>query len=277
MAAVSRFTLGRKCLSGTLEVNWSAALGDLTRARSCTTLLRPGPLASPAPEICDEVSGLMRRCGCPAEFGGAGVERGRAVRPRLGAAAQDGAGTRPAGADRAAGGRGLASQRSPPTTSTHTVGKWRERFARLRTDGLLDEPRPGAPRRIGDERVAELVGRTHSTRPDGATPWSLRTMARASGLSVDGGRVWRAFGAAAAPGGDLQALDRPPVCREGPRHRRALRCAPRPCSGALRGREEPSAGTRPHATAAALAAGPGGAADPRLCPPRWHEPFTALD
>src|SRR5262245_36829791 len=42
----------------------------------------------------------------------------------------------------------------------HTVGKWRERFARLRTDGLLDEPRPGAPRRSGDDEVAALVGRT---------------------------------------------------------------------------------------------------------------------
>ena len=42
----------------------------------------------------------------------------------------------------------------------HTVGKWRERFARLRADGLLDEPRPGAPRRIGDERIAALVDRT---------------------------------------------------------------------------------------------------------------------
>jgi transposase len=77
----------------------------------------------------------------------------------------------------------------------HTVGKWRERFARLRTDGLLDEPRPGTPRRIGDEQVAALVDRTLSTVPDGATHWSLRTMAEASGLSAATvGRVWRAFG-----------------------------------------------------------------------------------
>src|SRR4051812_17496574 len=77
----------------------------------------------------------------------------------------------------------------------HTVGKWRERFARLRTDGLLDEPRPGAPRQIGDEQVAALVDRTLSERPDGATPWSLRTMAKVTGLSASTvGRVWRAFG-----------------------------------------------------------------------------------
>src|SRR3712207_4947493 len=77
----------------------------------------------------------------------------------------------------------------------HTVGKWRARFARQRTDGLLDEPRPGAPRRIGDGQVAALVDRTLSTRPEGATQWSLRTMARASGPSVTTvGRVWRAFG-----------------------------------------------------------------------------------
>src|ERR671916_311444 len=77
----------------------------------------------------------------------------------------------------------------------HTVGKWRERFARLRADGLLDEPRPGAPRRIGDEQIAALVDRTLSDRPEGATHWSLRSMARTSGLSVTTvGRVWRAFG-----------------------------------------------------------------------------------
>jgi Homeodomain-like domain len=46
----------------------------------------------------------------------------------------------------------------------HTVGKWHERFARLRSDGRLDEPRPGAPRRIGDEAVAALVDRTLSGR-----------------------------------------------------------------------------------------------------------------
>src|SRR3954465_413328 len=66
----------------------------------------------------------------------------------------------------------------------HTVGKWRERFARLRTDGLLDEPRPGAPRRIGDEEVAALVDHTLAAVPDGATHWSRRTMAKASGLSA---------------------------------------------------------------------------------------------
>ena len=77
----------------------------------------------------------------------------------------------------------------------HTVGKWRERFARLRSDGLLDEPRPGAPRRIGDEEIAALVDRTLSTRPAAATHWSLRSMAKATGLSVSTvGRVWRAFG-----------------------------------------------------------------------------------
>jgi transposase len=33
----------------------------------------------------------------------------------------------------------------------NTVGKW---FAERRIDGLLNEPRPGAPRQIGDDDVA---------------------------------------------------------------------------------------------------------------------------
>ena len=32
----------------------------------------------------------------------------------------------------------------------NTVGKWRRRFAQRRLDGLYDEPRAGAPRRLSD-------------------------------------------------------------------------------------------------------------------------------
>jgi transposase len=38
-----------------------------------------------------------------------------------------------------------------------TVGKWRQRFAERRVDGRYDEPRSGAPRRIGDDEIAETV------------------------------------------------------------------------------------------------------------------------
>src|ERR687893_2956775 len=77
----------------------------------------------------------------------------------------------------------------------HTAGRWRERFARLRADGLLDEPRPGAPRRTDDERIAALMDRTPAERPEGGTHWSRRTMAKASGLSATTvGRAWRASG-----------------------------------------------------------------------------------
>src|SRR5437868_6020512 len=40
------------------------------------------------------------------------------------------------------------------------VGKWRRRFIRDRLDGLLDEPRSGAPRKISDDQVEQLVTRT---------------------------------------------------------------------------------------------------------------------
>src|SRR5918998_1636410 len=77
----------------------------------------------------------------------------------------------------------------------HTVGKWRERFARDRLEGLRDELRSGAPRTITDERVAELLVRTLETMPENATHWSARSMAAACGLSpATVQRVWRAFG-----------------------------------------------------------------------------------
>jgi transposase len=76
-----------------------------------------------------------------------------------------------------------------------TVGKWRRRFAERRLDGLYDEPRPGAPRRIGDDEIAETVRRTLEETPADATHWSLRSMARAVGHSpstIHG--IWQAFG-----------------------------------------------------------------------------------
>ena len=44
--------------------------------------------------------------------------------------------------------------------SPQMVGKWRRRFVERRVDGLLDEPRPGAPRRVGDEQVERVIVRT---------------------------------------------------------------------------------------------------------------------
>jgi transposase len=80
-------------------------------------------------------------------------------------------------------------------TSTQTVGKWRGRFVEARLDGLLDEPRPGAPRKITDEQVETVVVRTLETMPKGATHWSTRQMATAVGLSRDSiQRIWQAFG-----------------------------------------------------------------------------------
>src|SRR5215218_4167179 len=77
----------------------------------------------------------------------------------------------------------------------HTVGKWRERFAKDRLEGLQDQPRSGAPRTVTDERVAGLLVRTLETMPEDATHWSTRSMATACGLSpATVQRVWRAFG-----------------------------------------------------------------------------------
>ena len=64
-----------------------------------------------------------------------------------------------------------------------TVGKWRERFRLERLEGLLDEPRPGAPRSITDQQVEDVVTRTLESTPDHCTHWSTRLMAQKAGLS----------------------------------------------------------------------------------------------
>jgi len=77
----------------------------------------------------------------------------------------------------------------------HTVGKWRARFVEDRLEGLTDEPRPGAPRSLSDAKVEEVITRTLETKPDNATHWSTRGMARQVGLSQSAVvRIWQAFG-----------------------------------------------------------------------------------
>lgn len=76
-----------------------------------------------------------------------------------------------------------------------TVSKWRRRFAERRLDGLVDEPRPGPPRKITDAVVEEVLVRTLEGAPEGATHWSTRSMAAAAGVSQTAvSQIWRAFG-----------------------------------------------------------------------------------
>ena len=79
-------------------------------------------------------------------------------------------------------------------TTRQTVRTWRERFAKHRLDGLCDEPRCGAPRKIGDDQIEAIVVKTLEEKPRGATHWSTRDMAKASGVSASSvHRIWRAF------------------------------------------------------------------------------------
>jgi hypothetical protein len=91
---------------------------------------------------------------------------------------------------------------------THqTVGKWRQRFVARRLDGLLDEPRPGAPRQVGDAQIERVVRLTLESTPaagdplehacDGQAQWveSINDQPHLAGICV-----------ATAPGGGLQAL-----------------------------------------------------------------------
>jgi transposase len=75
-----------------------------------------------------------------------------------------------------------------------TVGRWRSRFVSKRLEGLLDEPRPGAPRKISDGKVEAVLRTTLEKTPREATHWSTRLMAKHCGLSQTAvSRIWRAF------------------------------------------------------------------------------------
>ena len=75
------------------------------------------------------------------------------------------------------------------------VGKWRSRFLESRLEGLYDEPRPGAPRKVSDAQIEKVIIQTLESTPRGETHWSTRGLAEATGLSrMTISRIWHAFG-----------------------------------------------------------------------------------
>src|ERR1700704_196689 len=68
--------------------------------------------------------------------------------------------------------------------SRPTVYLWRDRFQQVGVLGLVkDAPRPGRRPALPATRIAAVVEATLQTTPPDATQWSVRTMAKAQGVS----------------------------------------------------------------------------------------------
>jgi transposase len=95
----------------------------------------------------------------------------------------------------AAEGRSNTAVAADLGVTARTVGKWRRRYLEQGPDGLLDEPRPGAPRTVTDDLVEAVIVKTLESKPTDATHWSTRSMAKEMGMSQGSiSRIWRAFG-----------------------------------------------------------------------------------
>src|SRR6185312_6790909 len=103
-----------------------------------------------------------------------------------------------------------------------TVTTWRNRFAAKRLGGLLDEPRPGAPRKIGDDKITEVVTTTLETMPAANALEHALDGQGVGPVGLDGAPHLAGVLVAAASQRDVQAVQRSAVCRESARHRRAL-------------------------------------------------------
>jgi transposase len=81
-------------------------------------------------------------------------------------------------------------------TTRILVGRWRSRFAELGLAGIeKDAPRAGRKPTKRNRRAHEIIRRTLDTKPENATHWSTRTLARELDLTQSMvSRVWRANG-----------------------------------------------------------------------------------
>jgi len=145
-----------------------------------------------------------------------------------------------------------------------TVCKWRERFRVDRLEGLLDEPRPGAPRSIKDAQVEEVITKTLESMPANSTQWSTRLMAQKTGLSQTAiVRIWRAFGLQPHRVENFK-FSKDPQFVEKVRDIVLVHESARSRDCALRGRKEPGAGAESDAADPAARARGAGAPIARL-------------
>ena len=119
----------------------------------------------------------------------------------------------------------------------HKVARWRARFLKLGIPGIeKDAARPGRTRTINAE---EIVRKTTQEKPDNATHWSTRTMARAAGLSeASVRRIWHAHGLKPHLVGYLQDQSRSAIRREIGRYCRVVSEPAATGDRILGGREE---------------------------------------
>src|SRR6266481_2708682 len=77
-----------------------------------------------------------------------------------------------------------------------TVRRWRHRFVAKGVDGLLkDATRPSRVKPLLPEKIEQVVHMTLHAKPPNATHWSVRSMAKAAGISYSSvQRIWRAHG-----------------------------------------------------------------------------------
>jgi transposase len=81
-----------------------------------------------------------------------------------------------------AGGASNAAVAAKLHSTGFTVGLWRNRFIAEGIAGLGDEPRPGAPREIGDEEIERVVRLTLEKTPKGYCRTVSRTAPSRAGF-----------------------------------------------------------------------------------------------
>jgi transposase len=105
--------------------------------------------------------------------------------------------------------------------SKPSVWRWQERYIEAGVDGLLrDKTRPSRVPALDQRTVAEVIRRTLEEPPPGeATHWTVRAMARASGVSpAKVHQIWQAAGTA------IGASSCRPIRRLPPRSRMSSAC-----------------------------------------------------